>query len=83
MLTKEIGYVMEILESKHIQVQKITHIIEDGIEISKSIHRHVIHPGKDLRTEDAFVRTVAEAVHTLEVVTIFEESERLKQLTNR
>ena len=63
---------LEILEDGQIQVRRARVIYDDGKEISRTFHRHVIDPGRDvakLPEEDARVRAVAEAVWTTEVVT--------------
>ena len=52
---------------KHIQVRTATVIKEDGKEISRSAHRHTIHPDMDISGEDAEVQAVANAVWTDDV----------------
>ena len=52
---------------KHIQVRTATVIERDGVEISRSFHRHVIAPGDDVGSESAEVQAIAAAVHTDEV----------------
>lgn len=61
---------MEILEDGQIQVRKARIIYDDGKEISRTFHRHVIDPGRDVAADqtDARVKAVAEAVWTPEVV---------------
>ena len=49
---------------KHIQVRTATVIKRDGVEISRSFHRHVVAPGDDLSGESADVSAIAAAVHT-------------------
>ena len=46
-------------EHKNIQVRTATVIKEDGNEISRSPHRHVVHPDMDISGEDAEVQAVA------------------------
>ena len=64
-LTKrtEIGSI-EILIGGHIQVRKDTIIEEDGVELSRTYHRHVCHPDSDVTKEDQQVQDVAGVVHT-------------------
>ena len=64
MLEKQISYDHSITESGHIQVRRITRIMEDGVEISKSYHRHVVSPGDDVSEEDEMTRKLAEALYT-------------------
>ena len=52
---------------KHIQVRTATIIERDGVEISRSYHRHVISPLDDVSSESAEVQAIAAAVHTDEV----------------
>ena len=54
-------------EFKHIQVRTATIIERDGVEISRSFHRHVIAPTDDVSGESAEVQAIAAVVHTDEV----------------
>ena len=47
-----------------IQVRTATIIAEDGVEISRTFHRHVLTPDADLSAEDADVQAIAGAVFT-------------------
>ena len=59
---------IEVLgDYKHIQVRTATIIERDGVEISRSFHRHVISPLDDVSSESAEVQAIAAAVHTDEV----------------
>jgi len=49
---------------KHVQVRTATVIERDGVEISRSFHRHVIAPGDDTTGQSAEVRAICAAVHT-------------------
>lgn len=51
-------------EFKHVQVRTATIIRRDGVEISRSYHRHVIGPGQDYSNESAEVQAICAAVHT-------------------
>ena len=62
----------EVLADGQIQVRTDTVIERDGVEVSRSFHRHVIVPGDDVSGEDASVQTVANAVHTAEVIAAYE-----------
>lgn len=50
-----------------VQVRTATIISEDGIEISRTFHRHVVMPDADLLAEDADVADIAAAVFTTAV----------------
>jgi hypothetical protein len=49
---------------RHIQVRTATVISEDGVELSRSYHRHVVSPLDDVSGESAEVQAIAAAVHT-------------------
>jgi hypothetical protein len=59
---------MEILEDGQIQVRKATRILEDGIMISQSFHRHIVEPGQDMTKEHARVQEVATAIHSKKII---------------
>ena len=65
-ITKEtkIEKIEVVGEHKAVQVATDTIIKEDNKEISRSRHRHVIHPDDDISGEDAEVQAVANAVWT-------------------
>ena len=65
-ITKEtiIGQIEVLGKYKAVQVATDTIIKEDGAEISRSRHRHVLHPDMDISGEDAEVQAVANAVWT-------------------
>jgi len=54
-------------EFKHVQVRTATVIKRDGVEISRSFHRHVLAPGDDVSGESTEVQGICAAVHTAEV----------------
>jgi len=54
-------------EFKHVQVRTATVIKRDGVEISRSFHRHVVAPdisSADLANESTEVQAICNAVHT-------------------
>ena len=65
-ITKEtkIEKIEVVGEYKAVQVRTDTVIKEDGTEISRSYHRHVLTPDMDISGEDAEVQAVANAVWT-------------------
>ena len=58
-------------EYKHIQVRTATIIEEDGVEISRSFHRHVIAPNSDSSGESADVKAMVAQFHTDTVKTAY------------
>ena len=64
--TTEIGSI-EVLQMGQIQVRTDTIIKEDGVELSKSYHRHVCEPGHDCTNENQRVQDLAALLHTTEV----------------
>ena len=73
-LTKEtIVDKIEVLEMGQVQVRTATRVLEDGVALSSSFHRHVLVPGDDLTEQDAKVSAIATATWTPEVVTAYEE----------
>ena len=51
-------------EFKHIQVRTATIIKEDGVEISRSFHRHIVTPTTDSSNESADVKAMVAQFHT-------------------
>ena len=49
---------------KHIQIRTATIIKEDGVEISRSYHRHVVAPNDDSTNESADVKAIVAQFHT-------------------
>lgn len=67
-LTKEtIVDKVEVLENGCVQVRTATRILEDGVVLSSSYHRHVCTPDHDCSAEDPKVQAICMAVHTPEV----------------
>jgi len=68
-ITKEtsIAKIEVVGDYKAVQIATDTVIKEDGVELSRSRHRHVVHPDQDITGEDAEVQAVCNAVWTDEV----------------
>ena len=47
-----------------VQVRTATIVSEDGAELSRSYHRHVVNPDADLSAEDADVEAICTTVFT-------------------
>ena len=82
-LTKEtIVDKIEVLEKGQVQVRTATRVLEDGVQLSSSFHRHVINPSTkasgswadtDISGEDAEVQAIANAKWTSTVKTAYQE----------
>jgi len=62
---------IEVVENNCVQVRTKTAILEDGVQISGTYHRHVIAPGDDYSQEDAKVQAICQVTHTEEVVAAY------------
>tara|TARA_B100000085_G_scaffold276875_1_gene296558 strand:+ start:171 stop:431 length:261 start_codon:yes stop_codon:yes gene_type:complete len=49
---------------KHIQVRTATIIEEDGVELSRTFHRHVVSPDSDSSSESEDVKAMVAQFHT-------------------
>lgn len=65
-ITKEtqIAKIEVVGEYKAVQIASDIVIKEDGVELSRSRHRKVVHPDQDITGEDAEVQAVCNAVWT-------------------
>jgi hypothetical protein len=63
---------IEVVENGSVQVRTATKILDDGQEINRSFHRHVVAPGDDYSAEDARVKAVCAAMHTPEVIAAYQ-----------
>ena len=68
-LTESIEYdKIEIVgEYKHVQVRKATIIKKDGVELTRTFHRHVLTPDRDITAEPTEVQSICNLVWTQEV----------------
>ena len=73
-LTKEIGIdkIEVVGDYKMVQVRTATRVLEDGVVLSSSFHRHVVAPDADITGEDAEVQAICNAVHTDAVKAAYE-----------
>lgn len=62
---------IEVVDGGVVQVRTKTVVLEDGKEISGSLHRHTIAPGDDYSGEDARVQAICAATHTPEVIAAY------------
>ena len=82
-LTKEtVVDKIEVLEMGQVQVRTATRVLEDGVALSSSFHRHVVEPSTkasgswadtDISGEDARVQAIATATWTSAVKTAYQE----------
>jgi len=70
---------IEVTENGTVQVRTATRIIEDGVQLSQSYHRHVIAPADDYSGEDARVQAICAATHTAEVIAAYEAAQAAAQ----
>lgn len=82
MLEKKITFDHFVTESGHIEIRRITRILEDGKEIGKSYHRHVVIPVDNVDNEDDRTKLIANAIYTPEFITEYEKKikEREKEI---
>ena len=68
-LTKEVKYdkIEVVGEYKAVQCREATIVKEDGVELSRSYHRHVLQPDMDISGETQEVQDICNAVWTDEV----------------
>ena len=66
---------IEVVENNSVQVRTKTAILEDGVQISGSFHRHVVAPGDDYSQEDAKVQAICAAVQTPQVVAAYKAAQ--------
>ena len=70
---------IEVVENGCVQVRTATRIIEDGVQLSQSYHRHVVAPGDDYSGEDARVQAICAATHTAEVIAAYEAAQAARE----
>ena len=73
-ITQRLEYKEEILPNQIIQIRTTTVVEEDGVELARSHHRHVVVPGQDLTGEPNEVQLIAAALWTPEVIAAYEAS---------
>lgn len=62
---------IEITANGTVQVRNATVILEDGLEISRTYHRHCVVPGQDYSAEEQKVREHCTIAHTAEVIAAY------------
>ncbi len=59
---------IEVVANGAVQVRTRTNVVESGVVIGSSLHRHVVNPGDDYSGEDARVQAICSATHTADVI---------------
>ena len=59
--------IVDVGDWKNIQVRTATIVTDDGTQLSKSFHRHVVDPNSDLTDESDEVKKLAEIYFTDDV----------------
>jgi hypothetical protein len=73
-ITKRTELKEEILPNQTIQIRTTTVVEEDGVELARSHHRHVVSPGDDVSNEAQEVQDIANALWTAEVIAAYQAS---------
>ena len=73
-ITKRTELKEEILPNQVIQIRTTTVVEEDGVELARSHHRHVVVPGQDVTGEPQEVQDIAAALWTADVVSAYQAS---------
>ena len=73
-ITKRFEYKEEVLPNQVIQVRTTTVVEEDGVELARNHHRHVVYPGDDVSGEVQEVQDIAAALWTAEVISAYQAS---------
>lgn len=58
---------------KSVQVRTATVIEKDGVELTRSFHRHVVNPGECDSDQSAEVQAICAAVHTADIISAWQE----------
>ncbi len=73
-ITKRLEYKEEILPNQVIQIRTATVVEEDGVELARNYHRHVVSPGDDVTGEVQEVQDIAAALWTADVISAYQAS---------
>ena len=73
-ITKRLEYKEEILPNQVLQIRTTTVVEEDGVELARNHHRHVVAPGDDVSGEVQEVQDIAAALWTAEVISAYQAS---------
>ena len=73
-ITKRTELKEEILPNQVIQIRTTTVVEEDGVELGRKHHRHVVAPGDDVTGEAQEVQDIAAALWTAGVIAAYNAS---------
>jgi len=73
MLEKIVTFDQQITEDGQINVRQITRALEDGKELSKSYHRHVVTPLDNVDNEDDRTKLIVGAIYTPEFIKAYKK----------
>ena len=73
-ITKRTELKEEILPNQVIQIRTTTVVEENGVELGRSHHRHVVVPGQDVTGEAQEVQDIAAALWTADVISAYQAS---------
>lgn len=66
---------IEVVSNGAVQVRTRTNVVEDGVVIGSSFHRHVVNPGDDYGNEDARVKSICAATHTADLIAAYKAAQ--------
>jgi len=66
---------IEIFENGSVQVRTKTIILEDGVQISETLHRHGVSPGDRYAGEDARVQAICVVIHTPSAIAAYKATQ--------
>ena len=73
-ITKRTELKKEILPNQVIHIRTTTVVEEDGVELARNHHRHVVCPGDDVSGEVQEVQDIAAALWTADVISAYQAS---------
>jgi hypothetical protein len=62
---------IEVTVDNMVQVRTRVTVMEEGVELTSALRRHVIAPGECTEAEDPKVQAICAAVHTPEVIAAY------------
>jgi hypothetical protein len=80
LLKVQIVDLIDVAKNNFVQVRTKTSIIENGVEISSTYHRHTVAPGECSAKEDARVQAICTAVHTAEVIAAYKAAQAAQEI---
>ena len=66
-IEKVVTYDYEVIGDYSVQVRRRDSYVEDGVALSWTFHRHVVHPNSDWSSESDEIKAVCDALFTDEV----------------